>query len=181
MTHIASLLLYHRIHLFHERNARKIRACSKQGLGKIGRAFDPLRRKKGGKKTERTVKRRERERGEKKNKGEEIYSWSRRFSAMSAVAGGFQADNAKRGHRSHCTALPSGGPRHFATIHALLTFAAFPSTRESATGTAYFLHGPKSTLIQFRGSVEGKYQRIPTCSYKPPTVHCSERSLVWLM
>lgn len=100
---------------------------------------------------------------------------------MSAVAGGFQADNAKRGHRSHCTALPSGGPRHFATIHALLTFAAFPSARESATGTAYFLPWTQvdaNTISrQRRGQVSTQCQPAPI---KPPTVYWKEVSF-WLM
>lgn len=37
------------------------------------------------------------------------------------------------------------------------------SPRESATGTAYFLHGLETTLIQFRDGVEGKYQRDAAC------------------
>lgn len=44
------------------------------------------------------------------------------------------------------------------------------SARENATGTAYFLHGPKSTLIQFRGSVEGKYQRQSSLAVLTPPI-----------
>lgn len=44
------------------------------------------------------------------------------------------------------------------------------SARENATGTAYFLHGPKSTLIQFRGSVEGKYQRQSSFAVLTPPI-----------
>lgn len=59
------------------------------------------------------------------------------------------------------------------------------SARENATGTAYFLHGPKSTLIQFRGSVEGKYQRSSLSPFlyhqssSPITTNCSETSLIF--
>lgn len=73
---------------------------------------------------------------------------------MSAVAGGFQADNAKRGHRSHCTALASGGPRHFATIHALLTFAAFSLRERVQLERPTSCMDPEPALIQFPGSLE---------------------------
>lgn len=98
---------------------------------------------------------------------------------MSAVAGGFQADNAKRGHRSHCTALPSGGPRHFATIHALLTFAAFSLRERVQLERPTSCMDPEPALIQFPGSRRGQVSaRRSLCTTERASPYTSTYTIV---